>query len=222
MSWRRWGVAGGIFAVAAALIAWFFTWILSYPPTVAAASSGAGSASLTLQTVGSIGFGPHPTWVSYLGDENGHWVHTTIYQLPAHSLIHVTIYEYDSQGPLRNEAMGQVAGVIGGVEYLNGHPLSVANANGTTAPGHTFTVPGLGINVPLVGPPAKYDNNLCAVAPCRPSSPHTTITFSFRTHGPGTFRWQCFVPCGLSFLDGNGGPMQTVGYMAGFLKVVNT
>ena len=48
-----------------------------------------------------------------------------------------------------------------------------------------------------------------------------TIAFDFRTGAPGKFRWQCFVPCGLSYLDGNGGPMQTLGYMGGFLNVVN-
>jgi hypothetical protein len=221
LSWQRWGLAGAIFAVAAAGISWFFVWALSFPPSIAAASTSSGSANLTLQTVGAIGFGPHPTWVSYLAEENGRWVHATIFKLPANSLIHVTVYEYDSQGPLRNELLGRVTGVNGGVEYIDGHPLSVANANGTTAPGHTFTVPALGINIPLVGPPAKDDNNLCAAAPCQPSSPHTTITFSFRTHGTGTFRWQCFVPCGLSFLDGNGGPMATLGYMGGFLEVVS-
>jgi hypothetical protein len=34
------------------------------------------------------------------------------------------------------------------------------------------------------------------------------------------FRWQCFVPCAAGFIQGFGGPMQTVGYMDGYLKVV--
>ena len=37
-------------------------------------------------------------------------------------------------------------------------------------------------------------------------------------HG-GIFRWQCFVPCGGGFIDGNGGPMQTIGYMTGNMEV---
>jgi hypothetical protein len=45
-------------------------------------------------------------------------------------------------------------------------------------------------------------------------------TFSFRTpRNPGVFRWQCFVPCGGGFLDGNGGPMQTIGFMMGNMEV---
>ena len=34
---------------------------------------------LTVQTVGAIGFGPHPTWVSYLvKNPQGKWVHTCL------------------------------------------------------------------------------------------------------------------------------------------------
>ena len=40
------------------------------------------------------------------------------------------------------------------------------------------------------------------------------------TPGKGLYRWQCFVPCAAGFIQGFGGPMQTVGYMGGFLKVV--
>ena len=35
----------------------------------------------------------------------------------------------------------------------------------------------------------------------------------------GTYRWQCFVPCGLGYVDGNGGPMATPGYMMGQMEV---
>lgn len=213
---RRWGLSAGIFAIAAALIAWFFTWALGFPPT-STASAASGGTNLELQTVGSIGYGPHPTWVSYLVKNHGTWEHTTIFQLPANSTIHVTLLEYDSQGPLRNYEVGLPLGVK---EYVDGKPLVVSNAGGNNAPGHTFTVPALGVNVPLVGPPTKDNNNLCAVAPCHRKSPHTTITFTLHTKGPGNYRWQCFVPCGLSYFTGNGGPMSTLGYMGGFLKVV--
>jgi hypothetical protein len=44
--------------------------------------------------------------------------------------------------------------------------------------------------------------------------------FSFMTpNHTGTYRWQCFIPCGGGFLDGNGGPMQTLGYMMGNMEV---
>ncbi len=62
--------------------------------------------------------------------------------------------------------------------------------------------------------------NPCANAPCALSNDHNTVTFSFRTPVKGLYRWQCFVPCGAGYIQGNGGPMQTVGYMGGFIKVV--
>lgn len=218
----RVALAAAIFGVAFAAIAGFFAWAVSYPGTVAVASSSAGgSVNLTMQTVGAIGFGTHPTWVSYLIKNNqGNWIHTTMIQLPAHSDIHVTLDEYDSQGPLRNETWGQVEGTTGGVEYVDGKPTSLSDANGDNAPAHTFTIPQLGVNVPLVGVPSTA-KNICASAPCDVSSPHTTITFTFRTGNAGTVNWQCFVPCGLGWLTGNGGPMSTLGYMNGFIKVVN-
>jgi hypothetical protein len=48
---------------------------------------------------------------------------------------------------------------------------------------------------------------------------HTTITFMIRTGKPGHYRWQCFVPCAAGFYTGFGGPMQTVGWMDGYLNV---
>lgn len=196
--------------------------LASYPPTVAATPGASGEANLTIETVGTIGFGAHPTWVSYLiRNSAGKWVHSTVWQLPAHSLIHVTVLQYDSAGPLRNELWGEVNGTTTGAIVADGKPTSLSDANGSNAPAHTFTVPELGLNVPMIGVPSSA-TNICAAAPCDPQTDaHVTITFDFRTGAAGNYRWQCFVPCGLGFLDGNGGPMQNLGYMGGYLRVVN-
>jgi hypothetical protein len=77
----------------------------------------------------------------------------------------------------------------------------------------------MGITVPLKGV-ADDAKNQCSVAPCPLSQAHTTITFTFRTGKPGRYRWQCFVPCAASFIFGNGGPMQSPGWMDGYLHVV--
>jgi hypothetical protein len=130
----------------------------------------------------------------------------------------VTIYQYDSGSPLRNQQIGQVEGTIGDDAILNGKSFSVINSNAGDGVGHTFSIPTLGINVPLFA--LNGNLNLCGAAPCTFASPHNVIRFSFISPGPGTYPWQCFVPCGLGFLYGNGGPMQTVGYMDGFMKVV--
>jgi hypothetical protein len=196
--------------------------LLYVPPTVVYTTSANGQVNVTLETVGSYGLAPHPTWVSYLTmNQQGSWVHTTIWQVPAHTRVNVTIYQFDSGSPLRNQQLGQVTGTIGGTATLNGTPFKVYNSNAGNGVGHTFSIPTLGISVPLVGNSGTA--TLCAVAPCLPSStayPHNTMTFSFMSPGPGTYPWQCFVPCALGFLYGNAGPMQTVGYMGGFMKVV--
>jgi hypothetical protein len=174
---------------------------------------------LTLQTVGTIGFGTHPTWVSYLTEApDGKWVHTTLWDLPAHTRVDVTILQYDSGSPLRNQLLGEVTGTIGGTMTVNGEAVSLINSNAGNGVGHTFSIPSLGVNVPLYGNPSSA--TLCSLAPCTTKSVHNVVKFSFMTPGPGQYPWQCFVPCGLGYLYGNGGPMQSIGYMDGFLKVV--
>ncbi len=117
-------------------------------------------------------------------------------------------------------AVGAGAGTIGGIETLNGKPLSVYDSNSGNGVGHTFSIPTLGISVPLIANPSSA-SNICSQAPCSaPSSIVNIIKASFVTPGAGEYPWQCFVPCGLGWLYGNGGPMSTLGYMGGFLDVV--
>jgi hypothetical protein len=218
----RLAIVGVLFAAAAGLAVFAaMTFVASSPLTVdfTAGHQPGTPVALTVQTVGSIGFGPHPTWVSYLTqDPDGQWVHTTLWELPAHTRVDVTLYQYDSGSPLRNQQIGQIIGTAGGVATYNGTPESVIDSNTGNGVGHTFSVPTLGINVPLLGISGTAKNP-CSAAPCTTSSDHNVITFSFVTPGPGRYPWQCFVPCGLGYLYGNGGPMQTLGYMGGFLEV---
>jgi hypothetical protein len=83
---------------------------------------------------------------------------------------------------------------------------------------HTFAVPALGIILAIPGV-ADDAKDQCGYAPCPMSNAHRTIKFTFHTTTPGHFRWQCFVPCAAGWIDGFGGPMQTIGYMDGFLNV---
>lgn len=194
--------------------------LTSQPTTIVYTASAGRPVDVTLQTVGAYGHGIHATWVSYMTlSPQGTWEHTTIFQVPAHTRVNVTIYQYDSGSPLRNQQLGMVEGTIGGVATLNGKAFSVINSNAGNGVGHTFSMPSLGISVPLYG--NNSNANLCAAAPCSTSSPHNIIRFSFMSPGPGNYPWQCFVPCGLGYLYGNAGPMQTVGYMDGFMKVVD-
>jgi hypothetical protein len=223
----RLSVVIGLFVVAAGFAVWAVVgFMLPQPATVdfTSAQPAGAPVDLTVQTVGSIGtgFGDHPTWVSYLvKNPQGQWVHTTVWKVPAHTRINLTIEQFDSGSPLRNQQWGRVQGTLGNVELLNGRPVSVYDSNSANGVGHTFSIPTLGINIPLVGVNPNA-SNVCSQAPCSsPSSVRNIIRASFVTPGPGDYPWQCFVPCGLGFLYGNGGPMSTVGYMGGFLDVVS-
>jgi hypothetical protein len=192
-------------------------YLVNVPGSVAAVQTPSG-AHLYLATVATAeASDPNPTWVSYYSVDAGsrNWQHNTTFVVSANTLVHVTIYQYDTATGLRNPFFSQPAGTVGPV-LINGKPTSVVDP---MSPGHTFAIPAVGLSVPLPGAPMNA-KNLCAQAPCSLSQAHQTITFAFRTPPKGLYRWQCFVPCGAGFIQGNGGPMQTVGYMGGFLKVV--
>jgi hypothetical protein len=211
---RRLAVIGVAIAIVAALIAWYVVGYLMVSP----ASVAVPSANLTLQTVAGLGNGyTEPTWVSYLvKDEQGKWQHTTVFKLPAHALVHVTVYQFDGNSGLRNPFLARAQGVVGNVMQVDGKTVSVINPDDAS---HTFAVAAYHLVVPLIGV-ADDAKNQCEQAPCTLDKAHRTITFSFRTGAPGHYRWQCFVPCAAGFIYGFGGPMQTIGYMDGFLDVV--
>jgi hypothetical protein len=199
------------------LIVLYVADFLTVAPATVSAAVRAGGARLTLQTVAAYGHPPDPDWVSYLGqDQSGNWHHTTIYQLPAHTLVTITIYQFDTPTGLRNPFLAQVRGTQGGTATFDGKPMRVLSAD---AASHTFTVPDLGVSVPLPGIDMNAKNQ-CSAAPCTLDQAHTTTTFSFMTPGRGTYRWQCFVPCAFKTVFGNGAAMQTVGWMSGELVVV--
>ncbi len=216
MRGRALGAAGVLVVLIALVFLYLFDFLVVTPPALSAAVQN-GTARLTLQTMPTWGHAPDPDWVTYMGqDQNGHWQHTTIYKVPAHTLVTVTLYQFDTATGLRNPFMAQIRGTQGGVATIDGKSVSVINPDDAS---HTFTVPDLGISVPLPGISSSATNT-CSAGPCPLSDAHTTITFSFMSPGPGTYRWQCFVPCAAGFIFGNGGPMQTIGWMDGEIEVV--
>lgn len=203
-------------AVVAVALALYINKFLREPEPVAAPATAPGRAEITLGTTPAVGsLGGNPAWVSYLVRRGGRWDHTTTYKLPASSLVDVTIYQFDSATGLRNPFFSQVQGTVGGEMRVDGRTVRSINPDDAS---HTFAVPDLGVVVPLPGVPANAPNQ-CAEMPCPLSDAHRTIEFTIRTPRAGDYRWQCFVPCAAGFNNGNGGPMQTVGYMDGFLEV---
>jgi uncharacterized membrane protein YphA (DoxX/SURF4 family) len=88
-----------------------------------------------------------------------------------------------------------VTGTVGGVEWLNGTPISHVNVSNAA---HTFTIPALHLNVVTPG--------------------STTITFTVYLNTTGTYTWNCLAPCGSQGYTGP--PMGVAGYMTGTMSVV--
>ncbi len=216
---RRLIGVGVVFVVVCVLIGLYVGLYLTNVPGSTAATRVGSQANLYLATVAAAETtDPHPTWVSYyaVDSQDRNWRHTTTFVLPANSLVHVTIYQFDGQSGLRNPFISQARGVVGGEMTLDGKPTASIDPDSAS---HIFEIAQLGVSVPLMGI-ADDAKNPCDNAPCPLSTAHHTITFTFHTGAKGLYRWQCYVPCAAGFISGFGGPMQTVGYMDGFIKVV--
>ena len=199
--------------------------VVNYTP----AASG-GVVNVVLQEDPQNNSSSEPDWVSYFvqDPQTKAWVHTTLFKVPANTRVNMTILGYDGCTPLRNNYWSRVQGTIGNTVTVQQfkdtnqplgptRTLSVINGWSHCNVGHTFAIPGLHLFVPVASPGASAE--LCSSSPCT-SGPYSLQKFSFMTpNHAGTFRWQCFVPCGGGFLDGNGGPMQTLGYMMGNMEV---
>ena len=175
---------------------------------------------LEFQTVAAVGskLSQNPDWVSYLiRTTGGEWKRETVWDLPANATVHVTWFNFDGASGLRNPYLARPQGMVGNRILVYGKPVTRIDPNLAS---HTFAVPALGIIAAVPGVPddAKHP---CGFAPCSPGkNSHVTVKFTFHTpKTPGHYRWQCFVPCAAGWIFGFGGPMQTIGYMDGFLNV---
>ncbi len=156
------------------------------------------------------GVGPHEDWVSY-GP-------TTNLQVPAHSVVTVTIKQYDSGEPIPNPFLAEVRGTVGGTMTVDGETVTKIDADHV---GHTFTIHNfpsdkldpLFVNVPLPAMPDEVE--ACSQSDC----PNHVVTFQFVTLGPGDYAWNCEFPCGGNYAN-FGEAMSSYGYMSGTLHVV--
>lgn len=138
---------------------------------------------------------------------NGLESSTASISLPAHRQIQLTIVSYDMPTLGSINQQGKVTGTIGGAVYLvNGTRASYGNVtwgmNVSSVPGsilaHTFSIPQLGINIPVVG--------------------GSTVIADLNLELTGTFAWICLTPCGMG-VDGMRGAMSQSGWMEGQITV---
>ena len=192
---RRIAVTSTIAIVLIALVfVYLFEFLFSKPPAVAAVIRG-GVAHLTLQTV--------PSLRARAGSRLG--------QLPGQGPQRPVAAHDDLQGPraharrrhglpvrqptgLRNPFLAP--GARHGRRRRDDQRQDATACSTRTLRRTHFTVPDLGDQRPLPGV-ADNAKNQCGVAPCPLSRRTTRSRSSFRAPGPGTYRWQCFVPCAL-------------------------
>ncbi|MDA8287394.1 MAG: hypothetical protein M0014_02880, partial [Actinomycetota bacterium] len=152
---------------------------------------GAVSESMVIATGKMDG---HPGWPRYT---NASW------SVRKGEVVTLRITSYDDgTAPLTGAQtmFDRVQGTRGGTETVDGRSIS-SIPNGDIA--HTFTVVGLGWNVPI---------------PAAPTGGSVAVVARFVARRAGTFVWQCYAPCG-SGSNSMGGAMSTKGWMEGTVKV---
>ena len=154
-------------AVAAGVIFVVIHYLLAGPPTVDyTLVAKAGQVNVTMQTDPQNTVTHTPDWVSYFikNPQTGQWVHSTLLRVPADAQVNMTILGYDGCTPLRNQLWGKVTGTLGNVVHVDGKPVTLLNSWAHCSVQHTFSIPGLGLNVPIAAP---LHPNLCGTSPAR-------------------------------------------------------
>ncbi|MGC8499195.1 MAG: hypothetical protein ACP5OV_06845 [Acidimicrobiales bacterium] len=108
----------------------------------------------------------------------------------------------DGTAPLTGSYMKyvKVMGTTTGHELVSGKVVTTVSDINVA---HTFTVPGLGLNLPI---------------PAAPTGKTNVIVATFVPKKAGTFVWHCFAPCG-SGSNGMAGAMSTMTWMEGRITV---
>jgi hypothetical protein len=165
-------------------------------PTTRAVKASATTTHVALDIMPVKPGGPVEDWPAYLA--------STPLTVPANSIVTVTIRNFDlgDAALTANSPLAKVQGTVDSAATFNGKTYSSLDPAKVS---HTFTIPQLGLNVPIPGD-----------APDNAS--YLTVTFSFHTGKAGTYTFQCYAPCGTG-TDGFGGPMGSMAYMKGTLTV---
>jgi hypothetical protein len=181
------------------------------PPSAASGSNSTPYLVTLLETMGNEwnSTAPESQPMIFVAGPKG-LESTANISLPVNRLIELVIISYDTPTPPPDQ-YSTVTGTVDGKMFLiNGTSASMGTpeswgAGVSSVPtdqiSHTFTIPSLGINIPIVGG-------------------DTEIAFLYFNQA-GSFTWQCYTPCG--FPDATGGwsgAMVTPGWMMGTVTVL--
>lgn len=165
------------------------------PASHVASAAPASTTHLALDILPVKPGGPAENWPAYVAASS--------LSVPANQTITMTIRNFDlgDAALADNSPLAKVQGTVGGVATFDGKNYTALDPAKVA---HTFTVPQLGLNVPIPGD--APDN-----------ATYLTVTFSFHTGNAGTYTFECLAPCGTG--TGFGGPMASMAYMKGTLSV---
>jgi len=169
-------------------------------------SSGSSAAVVYhLHLTIATGLGPTGDWPAFVPSK---------LTLPQNATVVVTIADLDNATALP-ASLAKVSGTVGNtvqVSRINpsnpnkiGSSITTSRLDPTTEVGHTFTIPQLGINVPV------------AADAIETFTIHTGASDSCGANGE--CMWRCDDPCG-SGSSGWGGPMAAAGFMSGAVTLV--
>ena len=168
-------------------------------PTAAAAAAPVAHLDLTVVTGNMTGHDEFPAFIP------------SDFTLPANSTVIITVTNFDDATalPKGSEQYATVSGTVSNAARIT--PIEAGDPNGSAGPSksitaldpanvsHTFTIPSLGINVPI--------------------APHARETFTIHTGTPGHYLWRCFDPCGAGPTGWGTAMGAKSGFMEGTLTV---
>jgi hypothetical protein len=183
------------------------------PDSTSTAATG-GVYNLNLVITTNNYFNSTSQQPAYYVLQNGTLTSSANIALPANTLIEVTIFSYDDGNAPVPASYQNVTGTtnnqitvfnntnVNSSETNNGIQLNGSWKTGSVPLGdiaHTFTVSGIGLNVPI------------------PVS--SIVQFSFESGNAGqSYTWQCYADCG-SGASGWGQAMSTPGWMTGTISI---
>ena len=183
--------------------------------------------------------GAHPDWVSYgAAGPNGEVLSDattgTNFEVPAHSAVTITIWQYDSGETLNNDFFAHVQGTVDGTaKFVRSYdtasktdvtPETIIKNIPADMVGHTFTIHGMSdeqdqlfVNIPLM---LANDDEVTAAEEEGGFTQHPTkTTFTFLTGDAGEYIWNCEFPCGDGTVARFGNAMSSMSYMSGHFIV---
>ncbi len=221
-------VVAGVLIVAGSVL--FFGKVQSEPATLVATVVGTAQTPQGELPHATVDMSIYPnssaeipgptTGTNKLIDSDGwpfYWPSTSL-QLPAHSLVTITIHQYDGSSTVWNPYFAKVHGTVDGTATYNGKAQTEIEPDNVA---HTFTIhqypestqPYFFVSVPMLAPSADAPTEANGYPKAQ------EITFSFITGAPGEYVWNCEDPCGNGYVD-FGGVMSQRGWMSGTVTIV--